>query len=87
MEDAVSSLCFPSFFEPVSVLDDLGADASPKLLGLMAPALNAWTRHIGYGTIARIRDWRSLSESEADWIWRNLLDPGLVYGRLFNEGH
>jgi hypothetical protein len=25
-------------------------------------------------------EWRSLSETEADWIWRNLLDPRLVFG-------
>ena len=55
MEDAISSLCFPSSFEPVSVLDDFGPGASPKLLGPMAPALNAWRRHIAYGTVARIR--------------------------------
>jgi hypothetical protein len=55
MEEAISSLCFPSFFEPVTVLDDFGPGASPKLLGPMAPALSAWTRHIAYGTVARIR--------------------------------
>ena len=55
MEDAISALCFPSFFEPIAVLDDFGPGASPKLLGPMAPALSAWTRHIAYGTVARIR--------------------------------
>jgi hypothetical protein len=25
-------------------------------------------------------EWRSLCETDADWIWRNLLDPGLVSG-------
>jgi hypothetical protein len=55
MEDAISSLCFPQFFEPVSVLDGFGPGASPRLLGPMASALNAWTRHTAYGTIARIR--------------------------------
>ena len=55
MEDAISSLCFPSFFEPVSVLDNIGTGGPQRLLGPMAPAINAWRRHVGYGTIARIR--------------------------------
>jgi len=55
MEDAISSRCFPPFFEPVAVLDDFGPGTSPKLLGAMSAALNAWTHHIGYGTIARVR--------------------------------
>jgi len=25
-------------------------------------------------------EWHSPSESDAKWIWRNLLDPGLVFG-------
>lgn len=56
IENAVSSLCFPPFFEPVSVMDNFGLDTSPRLLGPMALALHAWTRHVAYGTIARLRD-------------------------------
>lgn len=56
MENAISSLGFPRFFEPVSVLDDFGPGTSPKLLGPLGAALNAWTRHVAYGTIARVRD-------------------------------
>jgi hypothetical protein len=55
MEKAISSLCFPSFFEPVSVLENISSAGSQRLLGPMAPAINAWRRHIGYGTISRIR--------------------------------
>jgi hypothetical protein len=78
MEDAIASLCFPLFFEPVSVLDDFGPGASPKLLGPMAPALNAWTRHIAYGTIARIR---SLTEP----LNHNLLDGQLTIASILQR--
>ena len=37
MEDAISSLGFPSFFEPISVLDGLGTDSSAKLVGPWLP--------------------------------------------------
>ena len=56
MEEAISSLGFAPFFEPVSVLDDFGPGTSPKLLGPLGAPLNAWTRHLAYGTIARVRD-------------------------------
>lgn len=55
MESAISSLCFPSFFEPVPALDNVGADSPQRLLGPMPAAINAWRRHVAYGTIARIR--------------------------------
>ncbi len=55
IESAISSLCFPSFFEPVSALDNIGTGGPQRLLGPMAPAINAWRRHVAFGTIARIR--------------------------------
>lgn len=78
MEDAIASLCFPSFFEPVSVLDDFGPGVSPKLLGPIAPALNAWARHMAYGTTARIR---SLTEP----LVHNLLDGKLTIASVLQR--
>jgi hypothetical protein len=78
MEEAISSLCFPSFFEPVSVLDDFGPGATPKILGPMAPALNAWRRHIAYGTIARIR---ALTEP----LIQHLADGRLTIGSVLQR--
>ena len=69
MEDAISAYCFEPFFEPVCVLDDLFG-AAPKLFGPMGNHLNAWTRHIGYGTIGRLRQ---LSEPAIEYLLRDEL--------------
>lgn len=37
------------------VLDDFGPGSTPKLIGHLGGPLNAWTRHVAYGTITRLR--------------------------------
>src|SRR5579864_3328774 len=54
IDEAVGSIPFEPFFEPVAELDSLGADKGQRLTSVTAPLLNAWTRHVGYGTIARL---------------------------------
>jgi hypothetical protein len=53
IEDAIPPQCFTTFFEPVAHLAN--AESSPRLIGELAPYLDAWTCHIAYGTTARLR--------------------------------
>ncbi|MGA8597942.1 MAG: hypothetical protein WB676_24770 [Bryobacteraceae bacterium] len=54
IENAVASLGFPAFFEPRAALESI-EDGHQKLRGPMASTINAWRRHVAFGTITRIR--------------------------------
>src|SRR5258708_17089515 len=56
IEGAIASLPLEPFFEPISELVGNGFDQPIKLAGITAPHLNAWTRHVAYGTIVRLSD-------------------------------
>lgn len=56
IETAIASLPLEPFFEPVAELTGPGIDQPLKLAAITAPHLNAWTRHVAYGTIVRLRD-------------------------------
>jgi len=76
IEGAVDSLPLEPFFEPVSELVDHGLDHPSKLAAITAPHLNAWTRHVAYGTIVRLRD---LTGPCLDLLGQNqLIAAGLV---------
>jgi hypothetical protein len=49
LEGAVASIPFEEFFEP-----GLGPDSVQKLTSITSAHLVAWTRHVAYGTIARL---------------------------------
>ncbi len=54
IEQSVGSIPFEPFFEPVSALETIGANTGQRLISITAGHLTAWTRHVGYGTIARL---------------------------------
>ena len=82
MEAAISSGPFAPFFEPVALLDDLGPKTSPKLLGPLAPYLEAWTCHIAYGTTARVR---GLSGAVLRQLLENRLSIASILQRTIME--
>jgi hypothetical protein len=49
IERSVASIPYEAFFEP-----GLGPDSAQKLTSIAASHLIAWTRHVAYGTIARL---------------------------------
>ena len=49
LEGAVASIPFDEFFEP-----GLGPDSVQRLTSITLAHLVAWTRHVAYGTIARL---------------------------------
>src|SRR6266487_4185770 len=76
IEGAIASFPLEPFFEPISELIGNGLDHSPKLAGITAPHLNAWTRHVAYGTIVRLGD---LTGPCLDLLGKNqLIAAGLV---------
>jgi hypothetical protein len=59
IEEAVGSITFEPFFEPVSPLEPIEGAKNQRLMfqrlrSISAGHLTAWTRHIAYGTIARL---------------------------------
>lgn len=76
IEGAITSLPFEPFFEPVSELVGHGPDSPSKLASITAQHLDAWTRHIAYGTIVRLG---SLTGPCLDLLGKNqLIAAGLV---------
>jgi hypothetical protein len=56
IENAVASIPLEPFFEPLAELVRQGKDQPFKLAVVTAPHLNAWTRHVAYGTIVRLTE-------------------------------
>ncbi|HYW37347.1 MAG TPA: hypothetical protein VE957_04470 [Terriglobales bacterium] len=54
IEAAVASIPMEPFFEPVAQLVSRGLDNPATLAAITAPHLDAWTRHVAYGTIVRL---------------------------------
>ena len=54
VEAAVASIPFEPFFEPISELVSHRPDKPATLSAVTASHLNAWTRHVAYGTIVRL---------------------------------
>jgi hypothetical protein len=54
IEAAVASIPFEPFFEPVAQLVSRGLENPATLAAITAPHLDAWTRHVAYGTIVRL---------------------------------
>jgi hypothetical protein len=76
IEAAVASMPLEPFFEPVSQLVSRGLDSPATLATITAPHLDAWTRHVAYGTIVRLG---SLTGPCLDLLAENqLIAAGLV---------
>src|SRR5207247_7658690 len=76
IEAAVASIPFEPFFEPVAQLVSRGLDSPATLPAITASHLDAWTRHVAYGTIVRLGD---LTGPCLDLLGKNqLIAAGLV---------
>jgi hypothetical protein len=54
IEAAIASIPFEPFFEPVAQLVSHDLDSPATLAAITASHLDAWTRHLAYGTIVRL---------------------------------
>jgi hypothetical protein len=54
IERAVASIPREPFFEPVAELVRQGPDSPLRLHSITAPQLDAWTKHVAYGTSVRL---------------------------------
>jgi hypothetical protein len=54
IEGAIASVSFEPFFEPVAQLVSNDLDRPARLAAITASHLDAWTRHVAYGTIVRL---------------------------------
>lgn len=76
IEAAVALIPFEPFFEPVAQLVTRDLDAPAMLAAITAPHLDAWTKHVAYGTIVRLG---GLTRSSLDFLGENrLIATGLI---------
>ena len=78
MEEAISSIGFAQFVEPITLMEVIGQTGSPKINGPLALHLDAFSRHIAYGTMARTR---SLSRAIVHHLLENQLSIASVLQR------
>jgi hypothetical protein len=82
IEAAVASIPFEPFFEPVAVLHGMGSPSVLRLMLVTASHLNAWTRHIAYGTIAKLG---SLTGPCLNFLAKDQLDTSGLLQRCILE--
>jgi hypothetical protein len=60
IEGAIAAIPSEPFFEPVAKLTGPALDQPLRLAEITALHLNAWTRHVAYGTIVRLDDFTGI---------------------------